>query len=189
MFCITLKHHFCEPEVEVMYRLLCYVYRCGHRGNSLRPQCRYDTIRYNPEQSYGVFEILCRQSEGRKQVQFVGVFSYIVEKLASSFAFFTGALYNKTESECHIAKKMVWFRLILLLYTRYFIIAQSGLLLHAGVISGVFVLLAQALATNGKDSLAKVILAHINLTKCFYAQKLHYQRETHKNTEEALFSV
>jgi len=51
MFCIILKYHSWEPEVKVIlsvivsFNILC-IHRCGHRGNYLRPQCRY-TIRYD----------------------------------------------------------------------------------------------------------------------------------------------
>jgi len=54
MLSMTLKHHSWEPEVEViliflvwLYRLLYYMHTCGHRGNFLRSECRYDTIRYD----------------------------------------------------------------------------------------------------------------------------------------------
>jgi len=47
MFCITLNHHFWETGVEVIFSMIVsfiMLCRCGHRGNSLRPQCRYATI-------------------------------------------------------------------------------------------------------------------------------------------------
>ena len=50
MFCIILKHHSWEPEVEVIHSLivlfiLLRIIEVGIEAISLRPQCRYDTIR------------------------------------------------------------------------------------------------------------------------------------------------
>ena len=52
MFCIILKHHFWEPEVEVI-QSDCIGYSItyidvGIEATSLRPHCRYDdTTRYD----------------------------------------------------------------------------------------------------------------------------------------------
>ena len=54
MFCKILKHHSWEPEVEVTHSLIVLFIllrigpiEVGIEAISLRPQCRYDTIRYD----------------------------------------------------------------------------------------------------------------------------------------------
>jgi len=61
MFCKILKHHSWEPEVEVTHSLIVLFIllrigpiEVGIEAISLRPQCRYDTIRYDAILCYHV---------------------------------------------------------------------------------------------------------------------------------------
>jgi len=54
-----------------LYRSLYYVHRCGHRGNCLRSQCQFDTIRYDvwglPGQNAVKLEYICKTGCNSKQ--------------------------------------------------------------------------------------------------------------------------